>query len=149
MIALLQRVTEADIRVDGREISAIGPGMVALVAIERGDDSAIVERMADKLQNIRLFADEEGRMNRDIGSFGGEILLVPQFTLAADTASGNRPSFSGSAPPAEAEPRFQALVAALVQRGQTVATGRFGADMRLALVNDGPVTLLLRVPSVP
>jgi D-tyrosyl-tRNA(Tyr) deacylase len=145
MIALLQRVSEAKVSVDGHCIAAIGLGVLVLVAIEPADGSAEVERMAERLLRFRLFPDQAGRMNRDIQAVGGELLLVPQFTLAADTASGNRPGFSGSAPPDRARARFDALVAALAQRGQTVATGRFGANMQVALVNDGPVTFQLRV----
>jgi D-tyrosyl-tRNA(Tyr) deacylase len=145
MLALLQRVTEASVAVAGERIAVIGRGMVVLVAIEPADTAAEVERMADRLLGFRLFADENGRMNRDIGQSGGELLLVPQFTLAADTDSGHRPGFSGSAPPAVARQHFDALAARLAARGQAVATGRFGADMQLALVNDGPVTFSLTV----
>jgi D-tyrosyl-tRNA(Tyr) deacylase len=145
MIALLQRVSEAGVRVDGETIAGIGRGVLALVAVERGDGEAEVERMAERLLGFRLFGDGQGRMNLDIGAAGAELLLVPQFTLAADTDSGHRPSFSGSAPPEEAKPLFDALVRALRARGQATATGRFGASMQVALVNDGPATFLLRV----
>lgn len=145
MIALLQRVAEASVSVDGETIAAIRPGMLVLVAIERGDGPAQVERMAERLLKFRLFSDSAGRMNLDLLTSRGELLLVPQFTLAADTDSGHRPSFSGSADPSEARALFDELCAAIRRLGQRVATGRFGADMRVALVNDGPVTFQLRV----
>lgn len=131
--------------VSGQRIAEIGPGMLALVAIEHGDDAATVERMAARLLAFRMFPDPRGRMNLDIVAAGGQILLVPQFTLAADTDSGHRPSFSGSASPELARSRFDELVATLARAGQAVATGRFGADMQVALINDGPVTFHLRV----
>ncbi len=145
MIALLQRVTEASVTIAGVREAAIGRGLLALVAVEQGDAEAEVARMAERLLGFRLFADEAGRMNLDIRAAGGELLLVPQFTLAADTDSGHRPGFGGAAPPAEAKRLFDALTARLTAAGQAVATGRFGADMQLALVNDGPVTFRLRV----
>jgi D-tyrosyl-tRNA(Tyr) deacylase len=145
MIALLQRVTDANVTVAGQRIAAIGPGMLALVAVERGDGGTEVERMAARLLAFRMFSDAGGRMNLNIAAAGGQILLVPQFTLAADTDSGHRPSFSGAAAPEEARRRFDELVIALEKAGQTVATGQFGADMRVALCNDGPVTFRLRV----
>lgn len=145
MIALIQRVTEARISVDGGTIAAIGPGMLVLIAIEHGDGPAELERMAQRLLHFRLFADARGRMNLDITASGGEMLLVPQFTLAADTDSGHRPSFSGSARPELARALFDDLVRHIEARGQAVAQGRFGADMQVALINDGPVTFSLRV----
>lgn len=145
MIALLQRVSEASVTVDGARIAEIGRGVVALVAVEHGDSLAEAERLAERLLAFRLFADAEGRMNLDIGAAGGDLLLVPQFTLAADTDSGNRPSFSGSAPPEEARRLFDAMAEAVRARGQAAATGRFGATMQMALINDGPVTFSLRV----
>lgn len=145
MIALLQRVTEASVTVDGERIAAIGRGVLALVAVERGDGDAEAERMAERLLRFRLFADGQGRMNLDLGAAGAELLLVPQFTLAADTDSGHRPSFTGSAPPDKASRLFEALTDAVARRGQAAATGRFGARMQVALVNDGPVTFTLRV----
>jgi D-aminoacyl-tRNA deacylase len=145
VIALLQRVSEASVSVDGERVAETGHGVLVLVAVERGDGEPEVRRMAERLLRFRLFADDEGRMNRDIGDVGGELLLVPQFTLAADTDSGHRPSFSGSAPPQEARRLFDALIEAVRAEGQPVASGRFGADMRVALVNEGPVTFWLRV----
>lgn len=147
MIALLQRVARASVSVSGREIAAIGRGMLVLVAVEPGDGAAEVERMAERLLKYRLFADEEGRMNRDITQVGGALMLVPQFTLAADTDSGHRPSFSSAAAPELGRRRFGELAEAVRRRGQAVETGEFGADMQVALVNDGPVTFLLRVRS--
>lgn len=145
MITLLQRVSEAVVTVQGEQIARIGRGVLALVAVERGDGDAEIQRMAERILGFRLFADGQGRMNLDVGAVGGELLLVPQFTLAADTDSGRRPSFSGSAPPEEARRLFDALTRAIRATGQAVATGRFGANMQVSLVNDGPVTFSLRV----
>jgi D-tyrosyl-tRNA(Tyr) deacylase len=144
MLALIQRVAEASVHVDDARVGAIGPGLLALVAVEPGDDDATVDRMATRLLGYRVFADEAGRMNRSLADTGGGLLLVSQFTLAADTRSGMRPGFSTAAAPAEAEPRFNRLVAACRAAHGTVETGRFGAHMQVALVNDGPVTFLLR-----
>jgi D-tyrosyl-tRNA(Tyr) deacylase len=144
VIALIQRVGEASVSVAGARIAAIGAGMLVLVAVERGDAAADIERMAERLLHFRLFPDAAGRMNRNIGEVGGELLLVPQFTLAADTDSGHRPSFSGAAPPDAARAGFEALIDCLARHGMQAATGRFGADMQVALVNDGPVTFRLR-----
>ena len=144
MIAVLQRVTAASVTVAGREVARIGTGILALVAIETADGAAQVERMAEKLLGIRLFGDAEGRMNRNLAAVSGELLLVPQFTLAADTSSGNRPGFSGAAASDLGRRRFDELVAAVRRRGQAVATGEFGAEMQVTLVNDGPVTFLLQ-----
>ena len=147
MIALLQRVSTASVAVSGREIARIDRGILVLVAVELGDGDREVERMSDRLLSYRLFADDRGRMNRNIFEFGGDLILVPQFTLAADTDSGNRPSFSTAASPELGRQRFGELVEAVRRRGQRVATGEFGADMQVALVNDGPVTFILRVKS--
>ena len=119
--------------------------MLALIAVERGDREAEVERMADRLLKFRLFADVKGRMNLDIGSAKGGLLLVPQFTLAADTDSGHRPSFSGSAPPDLALSLFENLARRIQSQGQDVATERFGAEMQVSLVNEGPVTFSIQV----
>jgi len=147
VIALLQRVSAASVSVYGRDIARIGRGILALVAVEPNDGAKEVERLAERVLKYRLFSDETGRMNRDISEVGGELLLVPQFTLAADTDSGNRPSFSTAASPELGRQRFGDLVESVRRRGQNVATGEFGADMQVALVNDGPVTFLLRVKS--
>jgi D-tyrosyl-tRNA(Tyr) deacylase len=143
MIALLQRVTEAHVDVDGERVGAIGPGLLVLVAVVPGDGEAQVARMAERLLGYRVFEDAEGRMNRSLAETGGGLLLVSQFTLAADTRKGMRPSFTPAAPPAEAEVWFDRLVAACRARHPVVETGRFRAHMRVGLVNDGPVTLRL------
>ena len=145
MLCLIQRVTRASVTVDGATIGAIGPGLLALVGVEPGDDTPQVERMATRLLGYRVFADDAGRMNRALSDTGGGLLLVSQFTLAADTRSGMRPGFSTAAAPAEAEAVFDRLVAICRERhAPGVETGRFGAHMEISLVNDGPVTFLLR-----
>ena len=145
MLALIQRVTEAAVRVDDEIVGAIGPGLLALIGVEPGDGEAQVARMAERLLGYRVFADEAGRMNLGLGDTGGGLLLVSQFTLAADTRSGMRPGFSTAAPPELAEPVFNRLVAACRQNhAPGVETGRFGAHMVISLVNDGPVTFLLK-----
>ncbi|KAF1720143.1 D-aminoacyl-tRNA deacylase [Pseudoxanthomonas wuyuanensis] len=145
MLALIQRVTQASVAVDNRTIGAIGPGLLALVAVEPGDGEAQFQRMAQRLLGYRVFADDAGKMNRSLTDTGGGLLLVSQFTLAADTASGMRPSFSSAAAPAEAERGFNRLLEICRQKhAPGVETGRFGAHMVVSLVNDGPVTFLLR-----
>jgi D-tyrosyl-tRNA(Tyr) deacylase len=145
MLSLIQRVSEASVSVDGERIGAIGPGLLALVGVEPGDGEAAVARMAARLLGYRVFADAQGRMNLSLADTGGDLLLVSQFTLAADTRSGLRPGFSTAAPPEDAERIFARLVELCrEQHAAGVETGRFGAHMRLHLVNDGPVTFLLR-----
>ena len=145
MLALIQRVTSASVAVDGDVAGAIGPGLLALVAVEPGDTDALIQRMAERLLGYRVFADGNGKMNLSLADTGGGLLLVSQFTLAADTKSGMRPSFTTAAPPAEAERGFARLVELCRQRhAPGVETGRFGAHMVVSLVNDGPVTFLLR-----
>ena len=145
MLALIQRVTEARVSVDEAVVGAIGPGLLALVGIQHGDGATQVARMCERLLGYRVFADEAGRMNRSLLQSGGGLLLVSQFTLAADTASGMRPGFSTAAAPAEAERVFGELVTACrLQLPAGVETGRFGAHMQVSLVNDGPVTFLLQ-----
>ena len=145
MLSLIQRVTEASVRVDGEVIGRIGPGLLALVGVEPGDGEPQLARMTDRLLGYRVFADAEGRMNRSLGDTSGGLLLVSQFTLAADTRSGMRPGFSTAAAPDEARQVFDRLVEACRERhAGPVETGRFGADMAVSLVNDGPVTFLLR-----
>ena len=145
MLALIQRVTSASVAVDGAVVGAIGPGLLALVAVEPGDTEALIQRMAVRLLGYRVFDDGNGKMNRSLADTGGGLLLVSQFTLAADTRSGMRPSFTTAAPPAEAERGFDRLVELCRQRhAPGVETGRFGAHMVVSLVNDGPVTFLLR-----
>ena len=145
MLALIQRVSRASVEVDGQVVGEIGPGLLALVGVQPGDGDAQVERISQKLLGYRVFSDDAGRMNRSLDDTGGGLLLVSQFTLAADTDSGMRPGFSTAAPPAEAEPVFNRLLESCRQRhAGRVETGRFGAHMVVSLVNDGPVTFLLR-----
>ncbi len=145
MLALIQRVTQARVEVAGDTVGAIGPGLLALVGIEPDDGPAQVAKMAERLLNYRVFADADGRMNLGLAQAGGGLLLVSQFTLAADTRSGLRPGFSTAAAPALAEPLFSDLVAICREKhAKGVETGRFGAHMSVSLVNDGPVTFLLK-----
>lgn len=145
MLALIQRVTQAAVEVDGEVVGRIGPGLLALVGCEPGDDPARIRRLAQRVLGYRVFADDAGKMNRSLADIGGGLLLVSQFTLAADTGSGMRPGFSTAAPPAEAERTFNQLVAICRElHPPGVETGRFGAHMVVNLVNDGPVTFLLR-----
>jgi len=143
MKALLQRVRQARVEVEGEVVGAIDQGLLVLVGIEPHDDAALVEKMLGRLLAYRVFADEQGRMNRSLSDIGGGLLLVSQFTLAADTRSGLRPSFSSAAPPEQGRQLFEHLVACARDRHPQVATGRFGANMQVHLVNDGPVTFLL------
>ncbi len=145
MLALIQRVTSASVAVDDAVVGAIGPGLLALVAVEPADGDAEVARMAQRLLGYRVFADAAGRMNRSLADTAGGLLLVSQFTLAADTGSGMRPSFTTAAAPGDAQRRFGELVQACrAAHPAGVETGRFGAHMVVSLVNDGPVTFLLR-----
>jgi D-tyrosyl-tRNA(Tyr) deacylase len=145
MLVLIQRVAEARVTVAGEIVGAIGPGLLALVGVEPGDGPTQVAKLGERLLRYRVFSDPEGKMNLSLADTGGGLLLVSQFTLAADTRSGLRPSFSTAAPPAEAEQIFGELVAYCRQNHPySVETGRFGAHMQVALVNDGPVTFLLR-----
>lgn len=143
MISVIQRVLEARVTVEGRTVGEIGPGLLALVAVERGDQPANAARMVERLLGYRVFADAEGRMNRSLADTGGGLLLVSQFTLAADTAKGTRASFTPAAPPDEAERLFNEVVALARSRHDVVATGEFGAEMTVSLVNHGPVTFRL------
>jgi D-tyrosyl-tRNA(Tyr) deacylase len=146
MKALLQRVSEANVRVDGEPVGAIGPGLLVLLGLDKGDDLALSARLLDKLLAYRVFSDEQGRMNRSVTDTGGGILLVSQFTLSADTRKGLRPSFSSAMPPVAAEALYGELLLELTARHQgEVAAGIFGADMQVSLVNDGPVTFLLEL----
>jgi D-tyrosyl-tRNA(Tyr) deacylase len=146
MIGLLQRVSEARVAVRSEVIGEIGPGLLVLVAVERGDTPAQARRLAERLVSYRVFADSAGKMNCDVREAAGGLLLVPQFTLAADTRKGNRPSFSGAADPATGEVLFATLAREVARLCPRVATGRFGADMAVSLVNQGPVTIWLHVP---
>lgn len=145
MIGLLQRVTEARVTVEGNVVGAIGHGLVVLVGVERGDTEAAAARLLDRLITYRVFPDAAGRMNLSLADIGGGLLLVPQFTLAADTHKGTRPSFSSAAPPELGRALFDYLVREARTRCPLVAYGRFGASMQVALVNDGPVTFWLQV----
>ena len=146
MIALIQRVTRAQVDVAGECIGRIDAGLLALIGVRPEDDAQCAARLLDKLLAYRVFPDDAGRMNRSLAETGGGLLLVPQFTLAADTRSGTRPGFSTAAAPERAAPLFDALVASALARHPTVAAGRFGADMQVSLINDGPVTFWLETP---
>ena len=146
MIALLQRVSEAAVHVNGNLVGEIGRGMLALIGVERGDSQQQADRLLARLLAYRIFPDQEGRMNLDLRQAGGGLLLVPQFTLAANTNKGNRPSFTPAAPPDEGARLFDHVVAQARKAHAQTATGRFGADMQVRLVNDGPVTFWLQVP---
>lgn len=151
MIALLQRVSEASVLVNenssAAEITAaIGTGILALVAVEKGDTEAQADRLLQRILAYRIFADDSGRMNLNLRQVQGELLLVSQFTLAADTNSGNRPSFTPAAEPAEGRRMFEYLLGSARRELGNVPTGRFGATMQVSLINDGPVTFNLRVP---
>jgi D-aminoacyl-tRNA deacylase len=148
MIALLQRVTQADVAVNGETIARIGRGLLVLVGVEKGDRAVEAQRLAERLVGYRVFADAAGRMNLAVRDVGGSLLLVPQFTLAADTSSGSRPGFSRAAEPSAGEALFGELSAAVEATGVPCAFGRFGADMQVTLTNDGPVTFWLQVPPV-
>jgi D-aminoacyl-tRNA deacylase len=143
MIALIQRVTEASVEVDKKIIGAIDSGLLALVAVQPGDDETRIQRMCERLLGYRIFGDEEGKMNRSLQDIGGGLLLVSQFTLAANTNSGKRPSFSSAASPEEGLRGFERLLSLCRQQHPKVETGQFGAHMKVRLVNDGPVTFWL------
>ena len=143
MRAVCQRVTQARVRVDGEVIGEIGVGWLVLLGVGPSDDDATAARMADKIVGLRVFEDEAGKMNRSVADVGGSVLVVSQFTLYADTSRGRRPGFTGAAPPAVAEPLVTRFAEIVHERGLTVATGRFGAMMEVALVNHGPVTIVL------
>ena len=144
MIALIQRVARASVRVDEEEIASIGNGILALVAVEKGDTDEAARRLAERVAAYRVFGDAQGKMNLSLRDVKGELLAVSQFTLAADTASGLRPSFSSAAAPDEGRRLFDLFVSC-VSQAVPVKTGRFGADMKVSLVNDGPVTFWLQV----
>jgi len=144
MKGLLQRVRGARVEVEGQVVGAIDQGLLILVAVEPSDTQASADKLLHKLLNYRVFSDDEGKMNLSLKDIGGGLLLVSQFTLAADTKSGLRPSFSTAAPPAVGEALFDYLLLQAQQLHGTVAAGRFGADMQVHLVNDGPVTFLLQ-----
>jgi D-tyrosyl-tRNA(Tyr) deacylase len=144
--ALIQRVSEASVEVGGERIAEVGGGLLVLVAAGAGDTPEASAHLAAKVARLRIFADAEGRMNRSIVDVGGEALVVSQFTLYADVRRGNRPGFTGAAPPEVGEQLVDAFCAALREHGISVSTGRFGAHMQVSLTNDGPVTIWLDVP---
>ena len=145
MIALIQRVTEAKVVVDGNTIGAIEQGLMALIGVEKDDDQATADKLLKKLLGYRVFSDDDDKMNLSLEAVSGRLLLVPQFTLAANTKSGMRPSFSSAAPPAKGQELFDYLVTQARSAYSIVETGEFGADMKVHLVNDGPVTFNLQV----
>ena len=145
MIGLLQRVRQASVSVDGEQIAAIGAGLLVLVGVQKGDSEREADRLLERLLGYRVFPDEAGRMNLGLRDTGGGLLLVPQFTLAADTRSGMRPGFSTAAEPDAGAQLFGYMLDTAQQQYATVAGGRFGADMQVALVNDGPVTFWLEI----
>jgi D-tyrosyl-tRNA(Tyr) deacylase len=143
MRAVCQRVSRASVTVDGEVAGEIGVGWLVLLGVGPNDDETAAARMADKIVGLRVFADEAGKMNRSVVDIGGEVLVVSQFTLYADTSRGRRPGFTGAAPPAVAEPLVTRFAEIVRERGVRVATGRFGAMMEVELVNHGPVTIVL------
>lgn len=146
MIALIQRVSEAAVHVNGEVIGEIPKGILALIGVEKNDAEQQADRLLQRILAYRIFPDEQGRMNLDVGQAGGQLLLVPQFTLAANTNKGNRASFTSAAPPAEGEKLFRYIATEAERYLGEVACGQFGADMKVKLVNDGPVTFWLQVP---
>ncbi|MDH5778194.1 MAG: D-aminoacyl-tRNA deacylase [Gammaproteobacteria bacterium] len=144
MIGLLQRVTEARVDVGGKTIGQIAQGILVLVGVEKGDDASKADRLAKRLITYRVFADDEDKMNLSVSDINGGVLLVPQFTLAADTRKGTRASFTSAAEPAIGKQLFDRLVEQVQQQHSSVATGEFGADMQVSLLNDGPVTFWLQ-----
>lgn len=145
MKALIQRVRSAAVDVGGERVGEIGQGLLVFLGVERGDDAAKCTRLAERVLSYRVFADEAGKMNRSVTDIDGDVLVVSQFTLAADTNGGNRPSFTPAAPPAEGRMHYEQFVAEVHARRGRCETGRFGADMQVSLVNDGPVTFLLSI----
>jgi D-tyrosyl-tRNA(Tyr) deacylase len=145
MMALLQRVSEASVRVDGEVIGQIGHGLLVLLCAEKGDTEAVADKLLSKLLKLRIFGDETGKMNRSVQDVGGDLLLVSQFTLAADVAGGNRPSFTQAAAPEDGRRLYEHFVAQAQKAHPMVQTGRFAADMKVSLVNDGPVTIPMRM----
>jgi D-tyrosyl-tRNA(Tyr) deacylase len=146
MIGLLQRVTHARVEVDGETIGAVGAGLLVLVGVQRGDSGTQADRLLERLLGFRVFPDAEGKMNRSLREVSGGLLLVPQFTLAADTRKGTRASFTSAAPPEEGKLLFDYLLTRAEAAHMPVASGQFGANMLVSLANDGPVTFWLEVP---
>ena len=145
MIALLQRVSRASVEVSGQRMSSIERGLLVLLAVEKGDTAAVVERLVERILGYRVFADGDDKMNLNVTEIQGGVLLVPQFTLAADTRRGLRPSFSSAADPATGRQLFDSVVDIMRRHYDLVETGQFGADMAVELINDGPVTFWLQV----
>lgn len=145
MITVLQRVSEASVRVDGETIGQIGHGLLVLLCAEQGDTDAVADKLLAKILKLRIFADEAGKMNRSVQDVGGGLLVVSQFTLAADVAGGNRPSFTQAAAPDEGWRLYEHFVAKAQVAHPVVQTGQFAADMKVALVNDGPITIPIRM----
>ncbi len=145
MIALIQRVNWAQVHIDNALHADVGQGLLALIGIEKEDDDKLAQKLLDKILAYRVFADADGKMNLDLKDIGGDLLVVSQFTLAAETEKGLRPGFSTAKPPAEAEAIYDKLVAAAQDQHEFVQSGIFGADMQVSLQNDGPVTFILRV----
>jgi D-tyrosyl-tRNA(Tyr) deacylase len=146
MIALIQRVSRAEVRIAGEPVASIGAGLVALIGVAKGDDAATAARLLERLLSYRVFADSEGRMNRSLRDTGGALLLVPQFTLVADTDQGTRAGFSTAASPADARGLFEELLGRARDSYAPVSAGVFGADMQVSLTNEGPVTFWLETP---
>jgi D-tyrosyl-tRNA(Tyr) deacylase len=145
VIALLQRVAQARVEIGGQAVGAIGAGLLMLVCAEPEDTPAVASKMVDKVLKLRIFGDDQGRMNRSVQDTSGGLLIVSQFTLAADTRGGSRPSFTAAAPPVQGEALYETVLRLARERHPQVACGRFGADMQVHLVNDGPVTIPLRI----
>ena len=145
MITVLQRVSEASVRVDGEVIGQIGQGLLVLLCAEQGDTEAVADKLLAKILKLRIFSDEAGKMNRSVQDVGGGLLVVSQFTLAADVSGGNRPSFTQAAEPDEGRRLYEHFVAQARAAHPVVQTGRFAADMKVALVNDGPITIPIRM----
>jgi D-tyrosyl-tRNA(Tyr) deacylase len=145
VIALVQRAASARVEVDGAVVGAIGPGLLVLVCAEPTDTEALAGKLVDKIIKLRIFSDEAGKMNRSVQDVGGGLLIVSQFTLAADVSGGNRPSFTGAAPPALGRPLYETVLRLARERHPVVRQGSFGADMRIHLVADGPVTIPIRL----
>ncbi len=150
MLALLQRVSQARVEIDGHTVGAIDAGLLVLVCAERGDTDVLADKLLAKILKLRIFSDEQGKMNRSVVDVHGGLLIVSQFTLAADTAGGNRPSFTNAAPPDEGRRLYEYFVAQARAAHPVVQTGQFAADMQVHLVNDGPVTIPMRLaPAMP
>ena len=145
MITVLQRVSEASVRVDGEVVGQIGHGLLVLLCAEQGDTDAVADRLLAKILKLRIFSDEAGKMNRSVQDVGGGLLVVSQFTLVADVAGGNRPSFTQVAKPDEGRRLYEHFVAQARAAHPVVQTGQFAADMKVALVNDGPITIPIRM----